>query len=76
MPRVINLDKETFDKDIYNVIRRNALLENVTVDANGKIDFADKSVTENTRVTYPIDHTEKIAKKLRTARAPVPMLRT
>ncbi|MDE6080634.1 MAG: phosphoenolpyruvate carboxykinase (ATP), partial [Muribaculaceae bacterium] len=42
-------------------IRRDALLENVTVDANGKIDFADKSVTENTRVSYPIDHIDKIA---------------
>ncbi len=57
--KVINLDKES-EPDIYNAIRRNALLENVTVDSNGKIDFADKSVTENTRVSYPIDHIEKI----------------
>ncbi len=57
--KVINLDKES-EPDIYNAIKRNALLENVTVDANGKIDFADKSVTENTRVSYPIDHIEKI----------------
>jgi phosphoenolpyruvate carboxykinase (ATP) len=57
--KVINLDKES-EPDIYNAIRRNALLENVTVDANGKINFADKSVTENTRVSYPIDHIEKI----------------
>ena len=57
--KVINLDKES-EPDIYNAIRRNALLENVTVDANGKIDFADKSVTENTRVSYPIEHIEKI----------------
>ena len=42
----------------------NALLENVTLDANGKIDFADKSVTENTRVSYPIDHIENIAQKV------------
>ena len=55
--KVINLDKESAP-DIYNAIRRNALLENVTVDANGKIDFADKSVTENTRVSYPIEHIE------------------
>ena len=61
--KVINLDKES-EPDIYNAIRRNALLENVTVDANGKIDFADKSVTENTRVSYPIDHIEKIAQKV------------
>ena len=53
--KVINLDKES-EPDIFNAIRRDALLENVTVDANGKIDFADKSVTENTRVSYPIEH--------------------
>ena len=57
--KVINLDKES-EPDIYNAIRRDALLENVTVDETGKIDFADKSVTENTRVSYPIDHIEKI----------------
>ena len=61
--KVINLDKES-EPDIYNAIRRNALLENVTVDANGKIDFADKSVTENTRVSYPIEHIENIVKKV------------
>ncbi|MBQ1932910.1 MAG: phosphoenolpyruvate carboxykinase (ATP), partial [Muribaculaceae bacterium] len=59
--KVINLDKES-EPDIYNAIRRNALLENVTVDAEGKIDFNDKSVTENTRVSYPIDHIENIVK--------------
>ena len=61
--KVINLSKEN-EPDIYGAIKRNALLENVTVDANGKIDFADKSVTENTRVSYPIDHIEKIAQKV------------
>ena len=61
--KVINLDKDS-EPDIYNAIKRNALLENVTVDENGKIDFADKSVTENTRVSYPIEHIEKIAKKV------------
>ena len=59
--KVINLDKES-EPDIYNAIKRNALLENVTVDANGKCDFADGSVTENTRVSYPIDHIEKIVR--------------
>lgn len=59
--KVINLDKES-EPDIYHAIRRNALLENVTVDAQGKIDFVDKSVTENTRVSYPIYHIEKIVK--------------
>ena len=61
--KVINLDKEA-EPDIYGAITRDALLENVTVDANGKIDFADKSVTENTRVSYPINHIEKIAQKV------------
>ena len=60
---MINLDKES-EPDIYNAIRRDALLENVTVDEAGKIDFADKSVTENTRVSYPINHIEKIAQKV------------
>jgi len=62
--KVINLDKDS-EPDIYNAIKRNALLENVTVDENGKIDFADKSVTENTRVSYPIDHIENIVQKVR-----------
>ena len=61
--KVINLDKES-EPDIYNAIRRDALLENVTVDANGVCDFADKSVTENTRVSYPINHIEKIVKPI------------
>ncbi len=62
--KVIGLDKES-EPDIYNAIRRDALLENVTVDDNGKIDFNDKSVTENTRVSYPIDHIEKIVKNVK-----------
>ncbi len=62
--KVINLDKES-EPDIYNAIKRNALLENVTLDENGKIDFADKSVTENTRVSYPIDHINNIVQKVR-----------
>ena len=61
--KVINLDKES-EPDIYNAITRDALLENVTVDKNGKIDFADKSVTENTRVSYPIDHIKNIVKPI------------
>lgn len=66
--KVINLSKEA-EPDIYNAIRRDALLENVTVDANGKIDFADKSVTENTRVSYPIYHIENIVKPVSKAPA-------
>ena len=61
--KVINLDKES-EPDIYNAIRPGALLENVTVDAEGKIDFADKSVTENTRVSYPIDFIENIVRPI------------
>ncbi len=57
--KVINLDPES-EPDIYGAIKRNALLENVTVDENGKIDFADKSTTENTRVSYPIEHIKNI----------------
>jgi phosphoenolpyruvate carboxykinase (ATP) len=59
--KTINLSKEN-EPEIYDAIRRDALLENVTVDANGKIDFDDGSVTENTRVSYPIHHIENIVK--------------
>ena len=59
--KTINLDPEA-EPDIYNAIKRNALLENVTVDENGKIDFSDGSVTQNTRVSYPIFHIENIVK--------------
>lgn len=59
--KVINLDKES-EPDIYKAIRRDALLENVTVDENGKIDFTDGSVTENTRVSYPIYHIDNIVR--------------
>ncbi len=66
--KVINLDKES-EPDIYNAIKRDALLENVTLDAEGKIDFNDKSVTENTRVSYPINHIEKIVRPVSAAPA-------
>ena len=66
--KVIKLDKES-EPDIYNAIKRNALLENVTVDENGKIDFNDKSVTENTRVSYPINHIENIVTPISAAPA-------
>jgi phosphoenolpyruvate carboxykinase (ATP) len=59
--KTINLDKDS-EPDIYNAIKRNALLENVTVDENGKIDFNDSSVTQNTRVSYPIYHIKNIVK--------------
>jgi len=59
--KTINLDPEA-EPDIYHAIKRDALLENVTVDANGKIDFTDGSVTQNTRVSYPIYHIENIVK--------------
>ena len=66
--KVIGLDKES-EPDIYNAIRRDALLENVTVAADGKIDFDDKSVTENTRVSYPIDHIKNIVRPISSAPA-------
>lgn len=50
------------EPDIYNAIKRDALLENVTVDAHGVIDFTDGSVTQNTRVSYPIYHIQNIVK--------------
>ena len=59
--KTIDLSKEN-EPDIYGAIKRDALLENVTVDANGKIDFKDGSVTQNTRVSYPIDHIQNIVK--------------
>lgn len=61
--KVINLSKEN-EPDIYNAIRKDALLENVTLDSEGKIDFSDKSVTENTRVSYPIYHIDNIVKPI------------
>ena len=66
--KVINLSKEA-EPDIYNAIRRDALLENVTVSADGKIDFSDKSVTENTRVSYPIYHIKNIVRPVSKAGA-------
>ena len=59
--KVIDLDKES-EPDIYNAIKKDALLENVTVDESGKVDFHDKSVTENTRVSYPINHISNIVR--------------
>ena len=59
--KVINLDPKS-EPDIYNAITRDALLENVTVRPDGTCDFADKSVTENTRVSYPIYHIKNIVK--------------
>jgi len=59
--KTINLDKDS-EPDIYAAIKRDALLENVTVDKDGKIDFNDNSVTENTRVSYPIYHIDNIVK--------------
>lgn len=53
---------EAAEPDIYHAIRRNALLENVVVRADGTVDFDDGSKTENTRVSYPIDHIDNIVK--------------
>ncbi|NHB60045.1 phosphoenolpyruvate carboxykinase (ATP) [Photorhabdus sp. RW14-46] len=59
--KTINLSKEA-EPDIYNAIKRDALLENVTVLTDGTVDFHDGSKTENTRVSYPINHIENIVK--------------
>ena len=59
--KTIDLSKEN-EPDIYGAIKRDALLENVTVDADGIIDFKDTSVTQNTRVSYPIYHIHNIVK--------------
>ena len=66
--KVINLDKDS-EPDIFNAIKRNALLENVTVAEDGKIDFKDSSVTENTRVSYPITHIKNIVRPVSAAPA-------
>jgi phosphoenolpyruvate carboxykinase (ATP) len=59
--KVIDLDKNN-EPDIYRAIRRDALLENVTIRADGVPDFSDSSVTENTRVSYPIYHIDNIVR--------------
>ncbi|WP_395054712.1 phosphoenolpyruvate carboxykinase (ATP) [Flavobacterium sp.] len=59
--KTIDLSKEN-EPDIYGAIKKDALLENVTLDTNGKIDFHDTSVTQNTRVSYPINHIHNIVK--------------
>ena len=59
--KTIDLSKEN-EPDIYGAIKKDALLENVTLDENGKIDFKDGSVTQNTRVSYPINHIQNIVK--------------
>jgi phosphoenolpyruvate carboxykinase (ATP) len=56
---VIDLSKEK-EPDIYGAIRRDALLENVVTDDEGNVDYTDGSITENTRVSYPIYHISKI----------------
>ena len=61
--KAIKLSKEN-EPDIYKAIRRNALLENVVIDTDGDIDFDDGSKTENTRVSYPIEHIDNIVKPI------------
>lgn len=59
--KTINLSEQA-EPEIYRAIRRNALLENVVVRADGSVDYADASKTENTRVSYPIEHIENIVR--------------
>ena len=61
--KTIDLSREN-EPDIYGAIKRDALLENVAVDADGTIDFKDTSVTQNTRVSYPIYHIHNIVKPI------------
>ena len=57
--KVIDLSKEK-EPDIYNAIKRGAILENVVMDEEGNVDFEDTSITQNTRVSYPIYHIDNI----------------
>jgi len=59
--KTIHLNPED-EPDIYRAIKRDALLENVVVDASGVVDYSDASKTENTRVSYPIYHIDNIVK--------------
>ncbi|WP_127018722.1 phosphoenolpyruvate carboxykinase (ATP) [Flagellimonas beolgyonensis] len=57
--KVIDLSEEN-EPEIYGAIKKGAILENVIMDENGVVDFSDTSITQNTRVSYPIDHIENI----------------
>lgn len=57
--KVINLSRDN-EPEIYDAIKKGAILENVILDANGDVKFEDTSITQNTRVSYPIDHIENI----------------
>ena len=59
MQKVIDLSSEK-EPEIYNAIKKDALLENVVLDGDGKVDFEDTSITQNTRVSYPIHHIKNI----------------
>ena len=59
--KVINLSPEN-EPDIYHAIKKGAILENVVLDSGGNVDFANTSITQNTRVSYPIDHIDNIKK--------------
>ena len=57
--KVINLSQEN-EPEIYGAIKKGALLENITMNANGEVDFEDTSITQNTRVSYPIYHIDNV----------------
>ncbi|HQP10655.1 MAG TPA: phosphoenolpyruvate carboxykinase (ATP), partial [Candidatus Omnitrophota bacterium] len=67
--KCIGLSKEK-EPDIYDAIKRDALLENLDVDKSGKIDFASSKKTENTRVSYPIYHIHNVVKPVSKGRHP------
>tara|TARA_R110001599_G_scaffold353795_2_gene597881 strand:- start:13244 stop:14884 length:1641 start_codon:yes stop_codon:yes gene_type:complete len=71
--KTIDLNAES-EPDIYQAITRDALLENVVVDEKGKIDYSDRSVTENTRVSYPLYHIHNIVKPVSRAGHPTKVI--
>lgn len=57
--KVINLSRDN-EPEIFDAIKKGAILENVILDENGQVDFSNTSITQNTRVSYPINHIENI----------------
>src|SRR5690606_7994800 len=53
--KVIDLCPEN-EPEIYGAIKKGAILENVIMDRSGEVDYSDTSITQNTRVSYPLDH--------------------
>jgi phosphoenolpyruvate carboxykinase (ATP) len=59
--KAINLSKEN-EPEIYHAIRFGAIVENTRYFAGTRtIDYSDNTITDNTRVSYPLYHIDKIA---------------